>query len=208
MTPQGENQKQLHLGHIVFFSFLFFFSQVANWRGEDGEKKRGRMMQTSAPRSLRENQRPPGRAAELNYRENTVAEGSREGCGIDLSHGGGGGGDGGGAGGSEGRSRVRGRANWKQSEERGKKGKDEIGKRSEGEQTAEGGGSVKDKHARLQGGSAARGAFIRPGFDFFRGAGGLNWKNKNHTHSTNEDKMRRFMFEEKEEEPLCRCISK
>lgn len=79
-------------------------------------------MQTSAPRSLRENQRPPGRAAELNYRENTVAKGSREGCGIDLSHGGGGGG-GGGVEGSESRSGVRGRANGKQSEERGEKKK-------------------------------------------------------------------------------------
>lgn len=72
-------------------------------------------MQTSAPRSLRENQRLPGRAAELNYRENTVAKGSREGCGIDLSHGGGG------VGGSKSRSGVRGRSNGKQSEERGKK---------------------------------------------------------------------------------------
>lgn len=86
MTLQGENQKQLHLGHIGFW-VVFFFLQVAQKK-----KKRGRMMQTSAPRSLRENQRPPGRAAELNYRENTVAKGSREGCGIDLSHGGGGGG--------------------------------------------------------------------------------------------------------------------
>lgn len=84
MTLQGENQKQLHLGHSGFW--VVFFLQVAQ------KKKRGKMMQTSAPRSLRENQRPPGRAAELNYRENTVAKGSREGCGIDLSHGGGGGG--------------------------------------------------------------------------------------------------------------------
>lgn len=73
-------------------------------------------MQTSAPRSLRENQWPPGRAAELNYRENTVAKGCREGCGIDLSHGGGGG-----VGGSKSRSGVRGRANGKQREEREEK---------------------------------------------------------------------------------------
>lgn len=83
MTLQGENQKQLHLGHIGFWVIFY------RWHKK---KKRGRMMQTSAPRSLRENLRPPGRAAELNYRENTVAKGSREGCGIDLSHGGGGGG--------------------------------------------------------------------------------------------------------------------
>lgn len=40
----------------------------------------------SAPRSACENQRPPGRAAELNYQENTVAKGSRKGYSIDLSH--------------------------------------------------------------------------------------------------------------------------
>lgn len=119
-------------------------------------------MQTSAPRSLGENQWPPGRAAELNYRENTVAKGCREGCGIDLSHGGGG------VGGSESSNGVRGRANGKQSEEKGGK-EDEIGKRSEGEQTAErrqGGMSVENKYARLQGGSAAPGVFQRGCFHF------------------------------------------
>lgn len=33
-----------------------------------------------------ENQQPPGRPAELNYQENTVAKGSRKGYSIDLSH--------------------------------------------------------------------------------------------------------------------------
>lgn len=53
--------------------------------------------------------------------------------------------------------------------EGGKKEEDEIGKRSEGEQTAErrqGGVSVKNKYTRLQGGSAAHGRFLRLCFNF------------------------------------------
>lgn len=66
---------------------------------------------------------------------------------------------------------MRGRANGKQSEERGKK-EDKIGKRSEGEQTAERrqrGVSVENKYARLQGGSSALVVFQRVCFNFLLG---------------------------------------
>lgn len=51
-----------------------------------GSRRWGWRRRESAPPSACENRRPPGRAAELNYQENTVAKGSREGYSIDLSH--------------------------------------------------------------------------------------------------------------------------
>lgn len=54
--------------------------------GVGGSRRRAWRRRESAPRSACENRRPPGRAAELNYQENTVAKGSREGYSIDLSH--------------------------------------------------------------------------------------------------------------------------
>lgn len=115
MTLQGENQNQLQLGRIGFQGFY-------RWQasGEKMAEKRGRMAAGSewwcrrqrrelAPRSVCENQWPPGRAAELNYQENTVAKGSRKGYSIDLSHSGGG---------EECKQRGRGAANGKQGEKK------------------------------------------------------------------------------------------
>lgn len=115
MTLQGENQNQLQLGRIGFQGFY-------RWQasGEKMAEKWGRMAagsewwcrrqrRESAPRSVCENQWPPGRAAELNYQENTVAKGSRKGYSIDLSHSGSG---------EECKRRGRGAANGKQGEKK------------------------------------------------------------------------------------------